>query len=166
MNKILMPKATAVWLIDNTVLTFKQIAGFCNLHVIEVEQLASDVKNTVAPQNPVVNGQLTKEEIKRCEKSEEEELQNQSIMAGIVAKKEKKYVPKAKRQNKPSAILWIIQNYPKTEDRDIIRLLGTTRSMVNQIRNKTYQGILEIEPHSPVFFELCTRKELEKTIKQ
>ena len=104
MNKILMPKATAVWLIDNTVLTFKQIADFCNLHVIEVEQLASDVKNTVAPQNPVVNGQLTEKEIKRCEKSEEEELQNQSIMAGIVAKKEKKYVPKAK--DKTSLVLF------------------------------------------------------------
>ena len=158
-----MPRATAIWLIDNTVLTFEQIAEFCGLHIFEIESLANgDMDSQMSGFDPIASSQLTVEEIKRCEKDPNTKLQ---LKLSPVLLNEKrtgkgKYTPRVKRQDKPNAILWLIKYYPELPDQDICDLLGTTKVTVHSIRNKTHKSISSLVPHNPINLGLCTEKDL------
>lgn len=162
----LMPKATAVWLIDNTALTFKQIAEFCGLHELEVEGIADgDVAGGIMGKDPIVGGQLSKEEIERCEKDEKESLKlSHSVADSMIVKKKAKYTPMARRQDKPDAIYWFVRNYPDIEDKKIIKLIGTTKNTIGAIRDKSHWNMQNIRPRDPVLLGLCTQTELDKIV--
>lgn len=162
----LMPKATAVWLIDNTALSFKQIAEFCGLHELEVEGIADgDVAGGIKGKDPVIAGQLTKEEIARCEKDDKASLQiNKSVADSMIVKKKAKYTPMARRQDKPDAIYWFVRNYPDIEDKKIIKLIGTTKNTISAIRDKSHWNMQNIRPRDPVLLGLCTQIELDKVV--
>ncbi len=160
----LMPKSTAAWLIENTALTFDQIAAFCQLHKLEIQSLADQTIATVSPFNPVDHGQLTNEEIKRCEANAEATLTlNVQDNDAIFRKKDPKYIPRAKRQDRPSAILWIINQYPDMPDKVICDLLGTTKSTVESIRNKSYKSYKDLSAQHPVKLGLCSQVEFDAT---
>ena len=164
MSVPLMPRATAIWLIDNTTLTFEQIANFCGLHIFEVESLANgDMDAQMSGFDPIASAQLTLDEIRRCEKDQNAAL---TLKAQPVTAEEKytgrnKYTPKSKRQDKPDAICWIIKYYPEVLDQDICKLLGTTKVTVHSIRNKTHKNIENIKPKNPVNLGLCNEDDLE-----
>lgn len=158
-NKPLMPKATAVWLIENTGLTFDQIAEFCQIHSLEVKHLA-DQEYPPVGFDPVANGQLTAEEISRCEDDASQQLQGTNKV--WTSKKQRtRYTPLAKRANKPNAIAWIVKKYPSLPDAAIKTLLGTTSLTIQSIRQRTHPGINEIKAQSPVELGFCTQEELE-----
>ena len=163
MTSPLMPKATAVWLIDNTALTFQQIADFCGLHVLEVETMANAEKPTLIGLDPLANGQLNKEEIERCEKDENADLVLQTEITAL-KQKTSKYTPIARRQDKPNAIAWLLKNYPNISDRKVVKLIGTTKNTIEAIRTKTHWNMQNIKPHSPVLLGICTESELNKTV--
>ena len=162
----LMPKATAVWLIDNTALTFKQIAEFCGLHELEVEGIADgDVAGGIMGKDPIVAGQLSKAEIERCEKDPKESLKlSHSVADSMIVKKKAKYTPMARRQDKPDAIYWFVRNYPDIEDKKIIKLIGTTKNTISAIRDKSNWNMQNIRPRDPVLLGLCTQTELDKIV--
>ena len=160
-----MPKATAIWLIENTALTFSQIAEFCGLHILEVESLANgDMDSRMAGFDPIVSSQLTLEEIKRCEANSNTKLQLKSSQYFEENKPSKKYTPKAKRQDKPDAIAWIIKYYPDIPDQDICDLIGTTKITIKAIKNKTHKNSNTIKPRSPAVLGLCSETELDFVI--
>ncbi len=167
-NLPLLPKATAVWLIDNTSLTFKQIAEFCGLHELEVKGIADgEVAVGIAGLDPVAGGQLTYEEIGRCSRDKEAKLQlTQSIVYDLAAKKKKqgKYTPIVRRQDKPDAVYWLLKNCPNIQDRDIIRLIGTTKSTIMVLRERTHWNMKNIRPRDPVLLGLCSQVELDKIL--
>tara|TARA_Y100000590_G_scaffold414746_1_gene511901 strand:- start:88 stop:633 length:546 start_codon:yes stop_codon:yes gene_type:complete len=168
MKKPLMPKATAVWLIDNTSLNFKQIAEFCNLHDLEVQGIADgDVATGMQGYDPIDNDQLTKEEIARCEKDPEAELRiiTSSELDSLPPRsKDTKYTPISLRQDKPYAILWLIKRYPEElSDSQIAKITGSTKNTVNAIRNGTYREAV-LETKSPMDVGLCTYEELERVL--
>ncbi|MBM3618588.1 MAG: DUF1013 domain-containing protein, partial [Alphaproteobacteria bacterium] len=135
----LMPKATAVWLIDNTTLNFTQIANFCGMHPLEVQGIADgEVAIGIVGKSPVENGQLTREEIARCEKDEDAVLTIADEAKKYVAKRTRggRYTPVARRQDKPDALAWLIKNYPDLPDAALVRLIGTTKSTIEAIRSK------------------------------
>lgn len=160
----LMPKATATWLVDNTALTFEQIAKFCNMHVIEVRAIADgDVASNIVGFDPVLNGQIDRKNLEECEKDHSKDLillQNEYV--GKPQKKARKYTPMAKREDRPDAIAWLVKHYPDMEDIKIVRLVGTTRATVAAIKNKTHKSMAVIKPRSPVSVGLCTEEELSK----
>ena len=158
-----MPRATAIWLIDNTSLTFKQISDFCGLHILEVESLANnELETNLMGFSPILSSQLTSEEIKRCEADPNAELQLKVIPElENDSKKQRKYTPKAKRNDKPNAILWLVKYYPEMSDNDICDLIGTTTRTVHSIRNKTYKNISSLVPRDPSSIGLCTAQDLE-----
>ena len=163
-----MPKATAVWLVENTTLTFKQIASFCNLHELEVKGIADgDVATGMRGYDPIDNKQLTKEEIIRCEKDPKKKLE--LIKSNVVEslpprKKDTKYTPLSLRQEKPYAILWLIKRYPtELSSSQIAKLTGSTKNTVEAIRNGTYREAV-LEAKSPMDIGLCSYKDLEKTL--
>ncbi|PPR47332.1 MAG: hypothetical protein CFH19_00581 [Alphaproteobacteria bacterium MarineAlpha5_Bin9] len=163
-----MPKATAVWLIENTALTFKQISQFCHLHELEVQGIADgDVAPGMQGFNPIDNNQLTKEEILRCEKDPESSLNLiQSNFSQILPpkKKDTKYTPISLRQEKPYAILWLIKRYPEQlKDSQIAKLTGSTKNTVDAIRNGTYREAV-LETKSPMDVGLCSYEDLEKVL--
>lgn len=165
----LMPKATAVWLIDNTSLTFEQIAEFCGMHELEVKGIADgEVARGVMGYDPITNGQLTKEEIDRCCKNPVAKLilKTNSTYEAVVSAKKKtaKYTPVARRQDKPDAIYWIIKNFPEISDAKITKLLGTTKSTVEAVRDRTHWNIQNIKPRDPVLLGICTQTELDNFI--
>lgn len=162
----LMPKATAVWLIDNTALTFKQVAKFCGLHELEVEGIADgDVANGIMGKDPIVGGQLTKEELARCEKDESASITlSHSVADSMIVKRKAKYTPMARRQDKPDAIYWFVRNYPDIADKHIIKLIGTTKNTISAIRDKSHWNIQNIRPRDPVLLGLCTQVELDKLV--
>ena len=164
----LMPKATAVWLIDNTALTFKQIADFCGLHELEVKAMADGkISNNIIGINPVTNNQLTKEEITRCTNDVNAALVlKDDVMVKQNKKAGKKYTPIIRRQDKPDAILWIVSNFPNIKDTDIAKLIVTTKNTINSIRNKSYSNISNLNPRDPVFLQLCSQQELDKIIEK
>ena len=140
-NGLLMPIATAVWLVENTTLTFKQIANFCNLHEVEVQGIADgEVAKGIKPYNPIISGQLTREEIDLSSKDENRALQIKGTDIEIQSedKKIKKYVPLSKRQDKPDSALWLIKHHPQLKDSQIAKLVGVTKNSVTSIRNKSY----------------------------
>lgn len=166
----LMPKATAVWLIDNTKLTFKQIADFCGMHELEAKGIADgEVANGVVGIDPVVSGQLDKEEIERCSKDPSAKLQLKvSVAYEAVSKSRKKsgakYTPIARRQDKPDAIYWLIKNFPEIKDADIIKLIGTTKSTLEAIRSRSHWNMANIRQRDPVLLGICSQTDLDKVI--
>ncbi len=168
MNTPLMPQATAVWLIKNTKLSFLQIADFCQMHLLEVQALADGEKGNITEIDPIVAGQLTREDIIRCEKDSKAHLNLKSKPGTkhILAKRKslKKYVPLANRQNKPDAVFWLIKQEQDLEDKEIIKLVGTTKNTVQAIRNKTYWNYQNLKPRDPVLLNLCSQIDLNQML--
>lgn len=168
MTKPLMPKATALWLIENTVLTFQQVADFCELHLLEVQAIADGESSIpIVPFDPIVNQQLTAEEIQRCEKDPSAHLKIMQPLVHIPSRKKlKKYTPVAKRSERPDAIAWLIKNNPELADLQITRLIGTTKATILAVRNRTHRNSAHIKPRCPVTMGLCTQLDLDEAIEQ
>lgn len=162
MSGPLMPKGTAVWLLDNTALTFAQIADFCNLHVLEVENLANEEGTArIMGLDPITNGQLTMEEIDKATQDPAYRMQLKPTVVVPAKKKGTRYTPIAQRQDKPNAISWLIKHYPDFSDMQIVRLIGTTKSTIAAIRDRTHWNIQNIRPQSPVLLGICTQAEID-----
>ena len=165
----LMPMATAVWLVENTTLTFKQIADFCNLHEVEVQGIADgEVAKGIKAYNPITSGQLTKEEIELSSKDQDRALKitNTDVEITSDEKKIKKYVPLSKRQDKPDSVLWLIKSYPQLKDSQIAKLVGITKNSVVSIRNKSYWNYNNLNPKDPVALNLFSQKDLIDAIEK
>tara|TARA_B100002019_G_scaffold274596_1_gene271725 strand:+ start:40 stop:606 length:567 start_codon:yes stop_codon:yes gene_type:complete len=159
----LMPVATAVWLVENTSLTFKQIADFCRMHEVEIRSIADgEVGKGIVGYNPIIAGQLTREEIDLSSKDESRPLQisTNDIQISAQTKKEKKYVPLSKRQDKPDSALWLLKNHSKLKDSQISKLVGITSASVKSIRNKSYWNYNNLNPKDPVAMGLFSQKDL------
>ena len=162
-NTPLMPMATAVWLVENTTLTFKQIANFCNLHEVEVQGIADgEVAKGIKAYNPIISGQLSRDEIDLSSKDETRPLKIKSsdIEISNSEKKIKKYIPLSKRQDKPDSVLWLIKSYPQLKDSQIAKLVGITKNSVVSIRNKSYWNYNNLNAKDPVAMNLFTQKDL------
>lgn len=166
MDQPLMPKATAIWLVDNTSLTFQQIADFCGLHVLEIEAIANgELDGKMAGLDPIVASQLSVEEIKRCENDSSAKLQlKTNPYFEKELKRKNKYIPRSKRQDKPDAIAWLVKYYPEMPDADICSLISTTKGTIVSIRNKTHKSMANITPRSPAILGLCSEPELDFVI--
>ncbi len=167
MTAPLMPKATAVWLVENTTLTFKQIADFCELHELEIQAIADgDVSFNIMGLNPLDNNQLTAEEIKRCEADASAALVACELERNVKLKnvKAKKMLSPSQRSDKPNAVLWIIKNCPEIIDAQICKLVGTTKPTIESIRNGTHRDMANIRAKNPVAIGLCSEKDLDKAI--
>lgn len=165
MSLPLMPKATAIWLIENTSLTFSQIAEFCGIHILEIESLANgDMDSQMAGFDPITSSQLTMEEIKRCEKDPTAKLRLKPSEYVESDNKQRKYTPKIKRQGKPDAIAWLLKYYPNMPEQDICDLIGTTKTTIRSIKNKTHRSSASLQPKSPAILGLCTDVELDFVI--
>jgi len=167
MNAPLMPKATAVWLIENTSLTFKQIADFCGLHELEIKGMADgDVSVGIKAYNPILSNQLTREEIELSSKDPNRPLQLKEKNIDIEVKKMigTKYTPIAQREDKPNAIAWLTKNYPMLADSQICKLVGSTKNTVDAIRNRKHWNMSNISPKDPVMANLCSQTELQAAI--
>ncbi len=162
-NVPLMPMATAVWLIENTTLTFKQIANFCNMHEVEIQGIADgEVAKEIKAYNPIISGQLSREEIDLSSKDENRPLKikNTDIEISNSEKKIKKYIPLSKRQDKPDSALWLLKNHNTLKDSQIAKLVGITKNSVTSIRNKSYWNYNNLNPKDPVALNLFSQKEL------
>ena len=162
-NAPLMPMATAVWLVENTTLTFKQIASFCNLHEVEVQGIADgEVAKGIKAYNPIMSGQLSREEIDLSSKDKDRPLQikNLDIEISNEEKKIKKYIPLSKRQDKPDSALWLIKQHNILKDSQIAKLIGITKNSVTSIRNKSYWNYNNLSPKDPIALNLFTQKDL------
>ena len=168
MNLPLMPKATAIWLVENTSLSFKQIANFCGMHELEIKGIADgEVGAGIKGLNPITNKQLTKEEIERCSNDTEANLQiivNEVSTKTEQSKKKKKYTPLSKRQDRPDAVYWLIRNHPELKDSQVARLVGSTKSTIDAIRNRTHWNMTNIRPQDPIGLGLCRQIELDEAI--
>ena len=165
----LMPMATAVWLVENTTLTFKQIAEFCKLHEVEIQGIADgEVAKGIKPYNPIISGQLTREEIELSSKDENRPLNISSsdIEISNANKKIKKYVPLSKRQDKPDSALWLIKQHPQLKDSQIAKLVGVTKNTVTSIRNKNYWNYNNLNAKDPVAMGLFSQKDLINSIEK
>ncbi len=163
----LMPKATAVWLVENTALTFEQIAGFCGLHPLEVQAIADgEVAVQMVGLDPVANGQTTAEEIARCQEDPEARLKlsPQALPQQFVKHKGPRYTPIAKRQDKPDAIAYLVRNHPELSDAQISKLIGTTKPTISAVRDRTHWNTANIKPRHPVSLELCTMEEIDQAV--
>jgi hypothetical protein len=164
-NAPLMPKATAVWLVENTALTFEQIADFCKLHPLEVKGIADgEVAAGIKGQDPVTSNQLTREEIARAERDPNHRLKLAEPKVKIAIAKVKKgprYTPVSRRQDRPNAILWLVKNHPELKDAQIMRLVGTTKTTIAAIRERTHWNAQQLSPMDPVMLGLCTQIDLD-----
>ena len=168
-NAPLMPMATAVWLVENTSLTFRQIANFCKLHEVEIQGIADgEVGKGIKAYNPIISGQLSKEEIELSSKDENRPLliKNNDIEISNSEKKIKKYIPLSKRQDKPDSALWLIKQYNILKDSQIAKLVGITKNSVTSIRNKSYWNYNNLNPKDPVALNLFTQKDLMSAIEK
>ena len=168
-NSPLMPMATAVWLVENTTLTFKQIAQFCNLHEVEIQGIADgEVAKGIKAYNPIISGQLTKEEIELSSKDENRLLiiSSSDIEISNTNKKVKKYVPLSKRQDKPDSVLWLIKQHSQLKDSQIAKLVGVTKNSVTAIRNKNYWNYNNLNPKDPVAMGMFSQKDLLNSIEK
>jgi len=168
-NIPLMPMATAVWLVENTTLTFKQIAKFCNLHDVEVQGIADgEVAKGIMAYNPIISGQLTREEIEQASKDKNKDLQikNTDIEISSEEKKIKKYIPLSKRQDKPDSALWLIRHHSLLKDSQIAKLVGVSKSSVTSIKNKSYWNYNNLSPKDPVALGIFTQKDLIEAIEK
>ena len=168
-NAPLMPMATAVWLVDNTTLSFKQIADFCKLHEVEVQGIADgEVAKGIKGYNPIISGQLTREEIELSSKDNDRPLQIKSTDVEVSGedKKIKKYIPISKRQDKPDSALWLIRQHSILKDSQIAKLVGVTKNSVTSIRNKSYWNYNSLNPKDPVALNLFSQKDLLDAIEK
>lgn len=162
-----MPTATAVWLIDNTSLTFKQVADFCKLHKLEIEGIANeDVAAGVKGFDPVANGQLSLEMIEKCQKDPNEKLILVEMHENEKPKRRKqaRYTPVSRRRDRPNAIAWLLRNHPEISDGQTGKLIGTTKSTINTVRDKSHWNTASIKPVDPVSLGLCTQKTLDEIV--
>ena len=162
-----MPKATAVWLVENTTLTFKQIANFCNLHELEVKGIADgDVAKGIKAYNPILADQLTREIIDGCSKNPEKPLSinQRSEEVKVNERKKPKYTPLSKRQDRPDAILWLCKNAAELTDGQISKLVGSTKGTVSLIRKRSYWNFSSLKPRDPVILALCTQETFQKAL--
>lgn len=166
----LMPKATAVWLVDNTALSFRQIADFCKLHELEVKGIADgEVAVGIKGMDPIVANQLTRDEIEKAEKDPAHKLQlaKSKIQVPQVAKKKgPKYTPVSRRQDRPDAITWLLRHHPELADSQIMKLVGTTKTTINAIRERTHWNSANLKPVDPVTLGLCTQLELDLAVQK
>jgi uncharacterized protein len=165
----LMPKATAVWLVENTTLTFEQIADFCKLHPLEVKGIADgEVAQGIKGLDPITTGQLTREEIDAGQRDPRHKLQVSERRVALPEAKPKKkgprYTPVSKRQDRPNAILWLVRNHPELKDAQIMRLVGTTKSTIESVRSRTHWNAATLQPLDPVTLGLCTQTELDHEV--
>jgi uncharacterized protein len=168
-NAPLMPMATAVWLVENTTLTFKQIAEFCNLHEVEIQGIADgEVAKGIKAYNPIISGQLSREEIELSSKDENRPLliKNTDIEISNTEKKTKKYIPLSKRQDKPDSALWLIRQHNMLKDSQIAKLVGITKNSVSSIRNKSYWNYNNLNPKDPVALNLFSQKDLIEALEK
>tara|TARA_B100001123_G_scaffold354990_1_gene407796 strand:- start:356 stop:937 length:582 start_codon:yes stop_codon:yes gene_type:complete len=168
-NIPLMPKATAVWLVENTSLSFKQIADFCNLHEVEVQGIADgEVAKGIKAYNPIIAGQLTREEIELSSKDISRSLQllKKELIIATKERKKPKYTPLSKRQDRPDAILWLLKNYPELLDTQIARLIGTTKNTVVSIRKRNYWNFNSLSPKDPIAINLCSQLDLQNALEK
>ena len=164
MTQPLMPKATAVWLVENTALSFEQIAGFCGMHPLEIQGIADgDVSGGIRGLDPIASGQLSQEEITRCEADADAKLEILGTAKQYISHKTKgsRYTPVARRQDKPDAIAWLIKHFPQMTDAQISKLVGTTKNTISAIRGKTHWNSANIKPRDPVLLGLCTQTHLD-----
>jgi hypothetical protein len=168
MTKPLMPKATAMWLINNTTLTFDQIAEFCGLHPLEVKAMADDLHpEKIVPLDPTMNGQLTREEIAAAEKDERKRLVMAKSAHAVPEPKNKtrpRYTPVSRRQDRPDAIAWLVRNHPELTDAEIGKLIGTTKATIQSIRTRAHWNIANIKPVDPVTLGLTSQLELDLAV--
>ena len=168
-NAPLMPMTTAVWLVENTTLTFNQIADFCKLHEVEVQGIADgEVAKGIKGYNPIISGQLSREEIELSSKDENRplEIKSSDIEISNTEKKIKKYIPLSKRQDKPDSALWLIKQHNVLKDSQIAKLVGVTKNSVTSIRNKSYWNYNSLNPKDPVALNLFTQKELVEALEK
>lgn len=167
MTQLLMPMATAVWLVDNTALSFKQIAELCELHELEVQGIADGtVGMNIVGQDPTVSGQLTWDEINRCQEDPSGSLKLvEDDVKAMPRTKGPRYTPLSKRQDKPDAIAWLVRHHPELSDLQISRLVGTTKPTIQAIRDRSHWNISNIHPHDPVGLGLCKQIELDEAVK-
>ena len=167
-EKPFMPKATAVWLVENTKISFKQIADFCALHELEVKGIADgDVAKGIKAYNPILAGQLTREEIESCSQDINRPLSLNNKSLDINLKSEKKtnrYIPLSKRQDRPEAVLWLTRNFNQLSDGQIVKLVGSTKKTVSAIRNKNYWNSSNLSPKDPVVSNLCTQIDIQNAV--
>lgn len=164
MAQPLMPKATAVWLVENTALSFDQIAQFCGLHRLEVQAIADgEVAVGMVGMDPVASGQLTKQEIERCEQDPSADLQLHQPDIPMPQRRSKgpRYTPVTKRAEKPDAVSWLLKTYPELSDAAVARLIGTTKQTINSIRDKSHWNTPNIKPRSPVMLGICRQADLD-----
>ncbi len=170
MTDILMPKATAVWLVDNTSLTFDQVADFCGLHPLEVKGIADgEVARDIRGADPIANGQLSREELDKAQANSKYRMVAQKSRHAELLKPVKKaprYTPVSRRQDRPDAIAWFIRNHPEVVDSQIARLLGTTKATIEQVRTRTHWNSAQIKPVDPVTLGLSTQMELDAVVKK
>ena len=167
MTAPLMPKATAVWLVENTTLTFKQIADFCELHELEIQAIADgDIAYNIRGVSPISNGQLSLEEIARCEADETARLVATPLEKNVKERnaKAKKVLSPTQRAEKPNAVLWILKNCPEVIDSQICKLIGTTKPTIKSIREGKHPNMINLRPVNPMAVGLCSEKELEKAM--
>ena len=166
----LMPKATAIWLVDNTSLSFKQIASFCGMHELEIKGIADgEVGIGIKGLNPVTNNQLSKEEIDRCSNDLSLSLEiivNEASIKTDQSNQKNKYTPLSKRQDRPDAVYWLIRNHPELKDSQIASLVGSTKSTIDGIRNRTNWNMNNIRPQDPVGLGLCKQVELDEALEK
>jgi hypothetical protein len=160
-----MPHATASWLVDNTSLSFEQIAEFCGLHILEVQAMADDLAaSKYTGRDPVHSGELTHEEIAKGQADPAYRLKMQRAPVDVSRTKGPRYTPVSKRQDKPDGIAWIIRNHPEISDAQIGKLIGTTRNTINAIRDRSHWNIQNIQPKDPVTLGLCSQRELDAAV--
>jgi len=164
-----MPKATAVWMVDNTTLTFDQIAEFTGLHPLEVKAIADDeVAVGIVGMDPVLGGQLDRDEIARCEADPEARLEakKRNLPEPMKRSKGPRYTPISRRVDKPDAIAWMLKTHPEVADPQLCKLIGTTKPTIGRIRDRTHEQMANLKPRSPVLLGLCTQVELDETVKK
>lgn len=166
----LMPKATAVWLVENTSLSFDQIAEFCGMHLLEVKGIADgDVAQGIKGMDPISSGQLTREEIQRAEEDPEYRLRlaDRKVEVPVVkSKKGPRYTPVSRRHDRPNAVYWLLRNHPELRDSQIMRLVGTTKPTIQQIRDRSHWNIQNLTPQDPVTLGLCSQIDLDAEVKK
>ena len=163
-----MPKATAVWLVENTKISFKQIADFCKLHELEVKGIADgDVAKGIRAYNPILAGQLTREEIEACSKDVNKAIVlNKKALDIKTESKSKRYIPLSKRQDRPEAALWLIKKFSQLSDGQIAKLVGSTKNTVSLIRNNNYWNSSNLVPKDPVVCNLCSQTDIQKAVEK
>lgn len=165
----LMPKATAVWLVDNTSLSFDQVAEFCGLHPLEVQGIADgEVAVGIQGMDPVTSGELTRAEIERCEADASQRLQTAKSDLPQPSKRTKgpRYTPVAKRQDKPDGIYWLVRHHPELKDSQVARLIGTTKTTIQAVRERTHWNSPNIRPRDPVLLGLCSQVDLNAAVEK